>query len=187
MKVKVLEEHGYDAALRGMAYSFKDRALEPDSWWEAQRERAINRAPKLAPMEGGHNKFLESIQVWVDVEGSRAFWSEFDTYRVGTTKQSESTMHTLSKRAPTTDDFEAGTPELIIKAFYDCWLLYKADVVKLKHCLPEGFLQRRIVSTNYKTLKNVIKQRRGHRYKPWDSFIEQLISQLEHPEFLEAV
>lgn len=184
MKVKVLEEHGYDAALRGMAYSFKDRALDPDEWWEGQRERAEKRAPKLAPIEGGHNKFLESIQLWIDVEGSRAFWSEMDTYRAGVTKQSESTMHTLSKRAPTVDDFEEDTPHTIIKAFQECYTMYKGDVVKLKHCLPEGFLQRRVVCTNYKSLKNIIKQRTGHRYKPWDSFISQVLEQVEHPEFL---
>lgn len=186
MKVKVLEEHGYDSALRGMAYSFKDRALEPEQWWNEQKERAYKRAPKLAPMDGGHNKFLESIQVWIDVEASRAFWSEFDTYRAGVTKQSESSMHTLSKRPPTTHDFEADTPLNIIFTFIDCWHQYKGDIVMLKHSLPEGFLQHRVVCTNYKVLKNIIAQRQGHRYKPWDSFIEQLLVQLEHSELLKG-
>lgn len=33
VKVKVLEEQGYDLALRGMAYSYKDRAADPEVWW----------------------------------------------------------------------------------------------------------------------------------------------------------
>ncbi len=187
MKVKVLEEHGHDAAMRGMAYSFKDRALDPDSWWAEQRERAIKRAPLLAPRDGGHNKFLESIQVWIDVEATRAYWAEFDTYRVGTTKQSESTVHTLSKRAPTQEDFEVDTPPVMVQAFQTVWNHLKEegmDISVLKNSLPEGFLQRRIVCTNYKQLRNIIAQRRGHRYKWWDVFIDALLAQMEHPEYL---
>lgn len=184
MQVKILEEAGYDQALRGLAYSFKDRATEPDRWWEGQRDRAQKRSVLLADRDGGHNKFLESVQVWIDLEASRAFWSEFDTYRAGVTKQSESTMHTLSKRAPTYDDFEEGTPEYMIAGFISCHAIYKGDITALKQALPEGFLQRRIVCTNYKALRNIIKQRVGHRYKWWDVFIAEIISQVEHPELL---
>lgn len=184
MKLIILEEHGYKSALRGMAYSYKDRAADPDTWWSGQIEKASKRAELLASKDGGHNKFLESIQVWIDVEASRAYWAELDTYRVGISKNSESTMHTLSKRAPTYDDFEKDTPLEIIDTFIKCWEWYKDDIVKLKHCLPEGFLQRRIICTNYKTLRNIIAQRTGHRYKPWASFIEQLLAQVEHPELL---
>ena len=186
MQVKVLREAGYEESLRGMAYSYKDRALDPDEWWQGQFEKAQKRSVKLAPMEGGHNKFLESIQVWIDVEASRAWWSEADTYRVGTTKQSESTMHTLGKRRPTRDDFEEGTHELSMLAFMNVWDFAKGDINALKMNLPEGFLQRRIICTNYKVLKNIIAQRRGHRLKWWDVFIDSLLSQLEHPELLNA-
>ena len=152
MKVKILEEAGHENALRGMAYSYKDRALDPDAWWQRQVEKANKRAPLLAPRDGGHNKFLESIQVWIDTEACRAWWSEMDTYRVGTTKQSESTMHTLAKRAPTEDDFEEDTPMVMILAFQDVWNYLKEngmDIAVLKNSLPEGFLQRRIINTNY--------------------------------------
>lgn len=185
MKVKVLEEHGHDLALRGMAYSFKDRATEVESWWEAQRVRAEKRAPLLAGKGGGHDKFLESIVVYIDVEASRAWWSEFDTYRVGTTKQSESTMHTLAKRAPTREDFEEGTDPYIIDVFKTIWSDVKGDVTKLKMNLPEGFLQRRLVCTNYKVLQNICWQRAGHRLKFWDQFIESVRAQLKRPEYLE--
>lgn len=185
MKVKILQEAGYEQAIRGMAYSYKDRGTPVEAWWEGQFNKADKRAKLLADKEGGHNKFLESIQVWVDIEASRAFWSEFDTYRVGTTKQSESTMHTLSKRPPEYSDFEEGTPYQIVNAFIAVWHDFKNDVTTLKHCLPEGFLQRRIVCTNYKVLKNIIAQRRGHRYKLWDSFIIQVLEQLQQRELIE--
>lgn len=187
MKVKVLEEHGHDAAMRGMAYSFKDRAEDVEPWWESKRERAKERLKALAHRGGGHNKALESIQVWIDVEATRSFWQEFDTYRVGTTKQSESTVHTLSKRAPTQEDFEEDTPPVMVQAFQTVWHDLKEkgmDVSVLKNSLPEGFLQRRIICTNYKVLQNIIAQRRGHRYKWWDVFINEILDQVEHPEYL---
>jgi hypothetical protein len=188
MKVKIIEEHGYDTALRGMAYSFKDRVLDPESWWKEQRERATKRAPKLAPMGGGHNKFIRQIELWVDIEMCRAMWSEFDTYKVGTVADSESTMHTLSKRAPNQYDFEDGTPEVVIMAFQEVWKYLKengGDIAVLKQALPEGYLQRRMVTMNYEVLRNIISQRQGHRFKWWDVFIKEIMSQVEHPELLQ--
>ena len=184
MQVEVLNESGYIEALRGMAYSFKDRASDVDEWWVGAYDRAEKRAPLLAPKDGGHNKFLESIVVWIDIEACRAFWSEFDTYRVGTTKQSESTMHTLSKRPPISADFEEGTSPEVISTFCHLWARAKGDVTTLKMNLPEGFLQRRLVCTNYKVLRNIIAQRTGHRLKFWQQFIDDVIAQVNHPELL---
>jgi hypothetical protein len=184
MQVIVLEEHGHDLALRGMAYSFKDRALNPDAWWEGQRQRAQTRAVLLAPKDQGHNKFLRQIHLWVDIEASRAWWSEFDTYGVGVVRQSESTMHTLSKRPPTVQDFEEGTSQTVVDAFALEWQLFKGDINRLKMNLPEGFLQRRMVTMNYASLKNVIEQRLGHRLKWWQVFIDQMLAQVAHPEYL---
>lgn len=184
MKIRIIEEHGYDTALRGMAYSYKDRAINPEAWWPGQRDKAIARAPKLAPMGGGHNKFLRQMQVWVDIEACRAWWSEFDTYKVGTVANSESSMHTLSKRPPTREDFEQGTTENTYLQFKDVWQVYKGDVSVLKMNLPEGFLQRRVVTMNYDNLRNIFSQREGHRLKWWDVFIQEMLKQVEHPEFL---
>lgn len=184
MKVKILREEGYDLALRGMAYSFKDRALDPDEWWEGQRERALDRAPLLAPKGGGHNKFLRQMFLWIDIEAPRAFWSEFDTYKVGTVAQSESTMHTLSKRPPTEDDFEARTHPMIINAFQHVWAEAKGDITELKMNLPEGFLQRRLWTGNYENLRCILAQRENHRLHQWSVFRDEISRQAAHPEFL---
>lgn len=184
MIVNVLEERGLDHALRGMAYSYRDRAEDVECWWAGKRERAYERMAKLAHMDGGHNKALESIIVWIDIDACRGYWSQFDTYRSGITKQSDSTMHTLAKREPVTADFEEGTDPRMIELFIQLWHEHKKDVTKLKDNLPEGYLQRRIVCTNYKTLRNIIAQRRGHRLKYWDVFCDSILAQVEHPEYL---
>lgn len=184
MKVEVLEEAGHALALRGMAYSYKDRAIDPDVWWDGQYDRALKRAPLLAPMDAGHNKFLRQICLWVDVEACRAWWSEFDTYQVGTVRNSESTMHTLSKRPPEMSDFEEGTQPDTVAQFKAVWQQSKGDINVLKMNLPEGFLQRRMVTMNYAVLRNIIAQRKGHRLKWWDVFINEICSQVKHPEYL---
>ena len=186
MYVKILSEHGYEWALRGMAYSYLDESANIDEWWETQKEKSIKRAEVLANKDGGHNKFLRSINVWMDVRATRAFWAEFDTYQF-ITKNSASTMHKLNKRAPTYKDFSTNTPRIAVDMFRVVWQSYKdgdIGIVQLKDALPEGYLQTREVTINYQSLRTIIAQRKGHRYKYWDSFIEQLMSQVEHPELL---
>lgn len=184
MKVKVEKEEGYELALKGMSYSFRDRSLDLNEWWQGQKERAEKRAPLLAPLDAGHNKFLRQICLWIDIEAPRSFWSEFDTYKVGTVANSESTMHKLAKRPPIYEDFEEGTTKQTMDCFISQWQDLKGDITSLKENLPEGYLQRRMVTMNYGVLRSIFSQRNEHRYKRWSSFIEQLIPQLEHPEFV---
>ena len=183
MEVKVLLEAGLDQALRGMSLSFHDRAVPVDPWWEAQRGKAEARSKLLAGKGGGHDKFLRQIMLWVEVEAARGWWSEFDTYKVGTVAQSESTMHTLAKRPPEVSDFETDTPLESIEAFRKVWERTK-DITTLKAALPEGFLQRRVVTLNYENLRNVLAQRLGHRLRYWNVFCDSVMNQVNHPEYL---
>ena len=93
-------------------------------------------------------------------------------------------MHTLSKRQPELSDFEEGTNPAVVAAFIGCWSEAKGDINNLKMNLPEGFLQRRLVCTNYKVLRNIIAQRTGHRLKWWQAFVDEVVSQVQHPELL---
>lgn len=185
MQVDILNDVGYDEALRGMSYSFKDRAEPVSAWWSSQRPKAMKRAEKLSKLDGGHNKFLEGIVLWIDIEAPRYWWSEFDTYRVGTSKLSESTMHVLSKREVTPSDFEAGdTLDPRILDVLNNAIRNKADIQTLKGVLPESYLQRRVVITNYKVIRNIILQRHDHRLELWEQFCKEMLKQVNHPELL---
>lgn len=184
MKVTILSEAGYDWAMLGITLSYNSTI-----------ERAKVIAPKLAFGKPGENKFLESISIWLDVTAPIFFWSEADTYRVGSTKQSHSTMHTLGKRLLTNDDFE-----YIINSSYLDYLnnliiirnnarLVKGEslndhLLGIKNSLPGGFLQRRIWNINYKTLQNIYTQRHDHRLPQWKYFCEEILAHIEHPEFI---
>lgn len=192
MIVNILNESGYDEALLGLSLSFYDHAIPLDIFWDDEKkERAKRRAKALAFKGGGHNKFLESIQVWVYIQAARSFWSEFDTYRVGMTKQSSSTMHTLDKREVYCDDFESNTSHMLIENFNQVLECYKnpqspyyKDITALKSNLPEGWLQERMICANYMVLQNICRQREGHRLKYWKQFIDSIREQIKHPEFI---
>lgn len=184
MEVSIIEEHGYESALKGMAYSYFNNLGSPDDWWNEEKfQRAKHRSAKLFNMGAGHNKFLRQIMVWVDINAPRYFWSEFDTYKIGTVAQSTSTMHTLSKREAESSDFEEGTHMSVINAFNNI-LETKPSIDVLKANLPEGFLQRRIVSLNYQTIATIIEQRWDHRLPQWKQFCMYMLDNLEHKEFL---
>lgn len=177
MRVDVLKIEGFSEALfgLGLSYGLTEDISFPDFMKdEALQEKLEKVALKLANKDGGHNKFLESIAVWLDVDAPRYWWSEVDTYRVGTTKQSSSTMHTLRNRFLTKEDFEIypfpPTLEHINGLIKD-----KASITLLKAALPESFLQRRVICTNAKVLRNMIFQRKGHKLQEWLYFIDAVV------------
>ena len=181
--VRVLCEAGFKEALFGLSLSY--RTLTPleingtkkDFYDKNHFDKIEKVAQTLAFKGGGHNKFLESMQVWLLIRGSLSFWKQFDTYRVGITKQSESTMHTLKHRTLTSQDFTEET-------FCFANINNINDIDVLRDNLPSGFLECRVVNTNYKTLQNIIHQRKNHKSKKWNTFIEMLLKQVKFPQFL---
>ena len=166
MEIKILREAGLEEALIGIGLSYDVPGV-------------VSRAVKLSHLDGGHNKFLESIVLWLDITAPRYFWQQFDTYRTGVTKQSQSTMHTLSSKEFTQTDFEHPIPQNLLN------ILNTLPKERLKNILPEGFLQRRIVCMNYKSLRTIISQRITHKLPEWKIFIYSTTNQCQHPEFLE--
>ena len=169
MKVKVLKEAGFEEALLGLSLSYNS-------------EPSKRVADNLAWKGKGESKFLESICVWIDIDAPRYFHQQLDTYRVGITKQSSSTMHTLMRRELDQLDFQGGCDDTILETL-NCYLR-NGDFGFVKRHLPESFLQRRVVCTNYKTLQNICMQRKNHRLPEWQVFIGAMQEQLEHPYYV---
>jgi hypothetical protein len=97
-----------------------------------------------------------------------------DTYRAGVTKQSESTMHTLLKKELGQENFEYPVPDAVL-ARLNAMIVGRSSVERVKNELPEGFLQRRIISMNAKSMQHVIRQRRGHKLRCWEVFIQGVL------------
>ena len=95
MEIRIIEEAGHTAAITGMKFSHQGEGpldeIEEVSYIDTKSTRT------LANKDGGHNKFLESIMVWMDIRAPLKWWKQFDTYRIGVTKQGKSTMHSVMK------------------------------------------------------------------------------------------
>lgn len=135
------------------------------------------------------SKFMRQIQVWVDMDMPRYFWSELDTYHYNS-KNSESTMHKLLNRnTPITLELFVYCEEDInimfatIQRLEELRKQFKITsdakarnklLIRAKRLLPEGFLQMRTVNTNYAELRHIYFQRKSHPLKEeWqDTFCE---------------
>lgn len=187
IEVEKVDEAGYEAALQGLAHNKKQ-----------ETEKMPVVAERLAGKDGGHNKFLESMIVWLDVRAPRYWWQEADTFRLST-KQSESTMHTLTQELLVIDIDDPVSVEVFIADNFEpdsCspatlkWIYQAAqekNIIEIKKKLPEGFLQTRLWCMSYKTLRNIILQRRAHRLPHWKEFIRQTLAVVEHPELLPSL
>ena len=192
MKIQVLDERGFNIAIFGLGFS---RGITSEMTFDEfnsidllgnkdtlQYSQMFDVAHKLASKDNGENKLLESIAVWLDIDAPRYWWAQFDTYRVGVTKQSESTMYGLTNKVLTNCDFEGYTGPLVLERLF--YLQSVENLDQLKKELPQAFLQRRIVATNYKTIRHIYQQRHDHKLEQWHIFCSELLKQLLHPEFL---
>lgn len=119
MKFEKTEVWGFDHAVRGARNPLEswDRS---DSWRSDFTDdgkggfvigrndmNLLQRLLKASIKEGNsHSKFLRQIMVSVDITAPMFWWSEFDTYKVGTVANSTSKMHKLASTPITLDCFE---------------------------------------------------------------------------------
>jgi hypothetical protein len=146
-----------------------------------------------------HRKFLRQIMVSVDITAPLYWWKEFDTYKVGTTANSTSTMHKLASTPITLDCFETddydsnllisepeyGDKEMPFRGFVEN-LIENLEELRQKYLetkdkrywkelirwLPNGWLQTRTITMNYENLRSMHHQRAGHKLSEWHSFLE---------------
>lgn len=60
---------------------------------------------RLSKAGTDHRKFMRMIVVYLDITAPLYWWKEFDTYKVGTVANSCSTMHKISDKEFTLEDF----------------------------------------------------------------------------------
>jgi hypothetical protein len=131
---------------------------------------------RLVKSGNEHAKAMRGTWVTFKINAPRYWWVEFDTYKIGVqTLSSTSTMHTITKRDLTNNDFERyqvlpDTLNALNKIRNDNSISNKDKLAEMKRILPEGFLQTRIVQINYQALRNIYHQRKKHRLLEWRFF-----------------
>lgn len=142
----------------------------------------LDLAKRLRKAGTDHRKFLRQIMVSVDITAPRYWWTEFDTYKVGTTANSTSTMHTIHKKEFSYDMFsmEYATVDYLnfmipyLNRVRSEYLLHKNKDTwyQLIQILPQSFNQTRTVTLNYEVLLNMYTSRKHHKLKEWKHFCE---------------
>ena len=145
-----------------------------------------------------HRKFLRQMWLGLRITAPLYWWKEFDTYKIGTTSNSCSTMHTLMDRPFSVDMFST---EMLngaaLNQFTD--LVRTLEVLRqiykrgdtfdghyyeprskdvwymIIQMLPSSFNQTRNVSMNYETVLSILNQRAGHKlHNEWLTLCEKL-------------
>ena len=103
---------GWEKAFKGMRNSF---ASWDKSDSEFERGMIVTLGPndlelasRLAKCGGSEAKFRRMIHIQCDILAPLYWWKQFDTYKVGTVELSTSTMHSITKKEFTIDDFSHG-------------------------------------------------------------------------------
>lgn len=205
IKITNAEVFGWDAAIRGMrnpmnSWNKSDSFLCnvecdecPERGNHCQRHNYLDYVvgdndltlmKKLVKAGSDHAKFMRMINVTMDVTAPVYWWSEYDTYKVGTVANSCSKMHKLASKEFTFDDFshEHLNDDVIEKPFKDiinCLNFFrdlynqnhdKDDWWQMIQLLPSSYNQKRTVQLNYAVLRNMYHARRNHKLDEWRDF-----------------
>lgn len=163
-------------------------------------EDDMTLAKKLIKAGSEHRKFLRMIHVQAEVKAPRYWILELATYKIGTTMNSSSTMHLLTKRHLTADDFSNCFDRVVMQDLiaeinelidiYNDKTLCEYDrdeyFMEIKQLLPESFMQKFVWDADYETLINIYRQRKNHRLQEWRDFSRWIESLPYMKEFLEV-
>jgi hypothetical protein len=176
MELTAIDTEGFNPAMKAMRLSFKSDHKHLDfieSKYQSLYTEDYELIRKLIARGDSHAKVMRMVTVWLDIIAPRYWWAQFDTYKVGSVEMSESTMHTIMQRELKSDDFEEGMDLATLNELNG--FIKNKQFRKLKRKLPESFLQRRIVCTNYQTLRHIYFDRKKHKLPEWKYFIDRIL------------
>ena len=212
IKIENAKVVGWEEAIRGMRNPMNSWE-KSDSGWESDYFNTTDYDSRkyvefngddsyfLGPNDAGlmmklrncgtdHRKFMRMITVYMDITAPLYWWKEYDTYKVGTVANSCSTMHKISEKEFTLDDFShehlqedsIAVLESVIHTLnvHREWFNEKAlddpkiDWWQMIQLLPSSYNQLRTVMLNYEVLANMYKSRKNHKLDEWRTFCESI-------------
>lgn len=156
------------------------------------RENDLDLMKRLVNAGTDHRKFMRMIVVYTDIVAPMYWWKEFDTYKVGTVRNSCSTMHKIQAKEFVLEDFSteqikdiyigdeclhdfSESIELIINDLNLARKMYietnnKVYWWQMIQLLPSSYNQRSTVMLNYEVLANMYHSRKNHKLDEWKEF-----------------
>ena len=185
MPVKNYNVYGFEESVKASKYPM---AIDTDNCNSA----ITDTVKKLAgsAVGSGHDQFLTGVIVQFDLTFSIKAWVEAERYHFFDFVSSQSTMHRVAKfdvQEQCNEYVHEGTIA-VVKGLLDC---YNNDptpenYLRLLYNIPVGFRLTARMTTNYRQLKTIYKQRKNHRLPEWRAFCEW-IETLPHSELITGV
>jgi hypothetical protein len=194
LKIANMESYNFSGAFRGMrnpkaSWHLSDSVFEKGvlvKIGENDRKLALT----LARAGSDHGKFLRQIFVCMDITAPDYWWKEMDTYKVSTVANSTSTMHKLTSRPLSPDDFswdeltpfKTGLLEHLNRLIAAYKQLMRDDNTvqaqkvwrELIQDLPMSFHYTRTWTGNYENLRNIYHARINHKLSEWQTFCAEM-------------
>lgn len=150
-------------------------------------ENDLDLMQRLYKAGNEHRKFLRQIFVSMDITAPLYWWSEFDTYKVGTVANSCSTMHKIHAKKFEMDDFSHDHLKEVscmqLEEVIQTLNIMRNTYVKTNdkeywwqiiQLLPSSYNQKRTITMNYENVMNIINQRQYHKLDEWVNFVKYL-------------
>ena len=143
--------------------------------------KPVERGEKLshaADWVGAHDQFMTGIRVSFDLTFSNKAWVEAERYRFLEFVSSQSTMHRIAK-FELDNQYNEYVDKRIIEIMKEKLKDYEEETdeeqkkrkyLELLYSNPAGFRLTARLTTNYRCLKNIWRQRRNHRLPEWREF-----------------
>ena len=204
IKIENVSVHGFKEAIRGMRNPlnswdksdslFIDAEFTDDEnefetaemcggYLPVVKNNDLNLMCKLVNAGTDHRKFMRMITVYVDITAPLYWWKEADTYKVGTVRNSCSTMHKITEKEFTLDDFSnEHLSDDSIKLLRDIVFVlnfHREKYLETKdklfwwqiiQLLPSSYNQRATLMLNYEVLANMYHSRKSHKLDEWVEF-----------------
>ena len=207
IKIENVDIHGiaravYSARNAMNSWDKSDSDFEKDILGDADLELA----KKLVKAGTDHSKFMRMITVTFDITAPMYWLKEAATYKVGTVRNSCSTMHTIHKKEFTLDDFshehlfteketEWGDicPIITLECTISALNNFRKKFLETKdkkywwqmiQLLPSSYNQRSTVQLNYAVLRNIYHARKDHKLDEWKIFCKWIEESLPYSELI---
>ena len=179
----------FENAIRGVrnpmnSWDRMDSHTEPDGTF-VMGENDLSLAKRLCTAGSDHRKFIRQIFVSVDLTAPIYWWKEFDTYKVGTTANSTSTMHKIHAKPFDASDFSCERMLPAARESLDATIetleKLRLEFVETKNkdawysiiqLLPSSYNQMRTCTMTYENLVNMYFARRHHKLDEWHVYCD---------------
>lgn len=142
----------------------------------------------------GHDQWLTGVICQFDLTFSNKAWVEMERYHFMDFVSSQSTMHRITKFDLDTS-FNEYTDQRIVEILKEKVTEYneedddetkKRKYLEVLYSNPAGFKLTAGMTTNYRQLKTIYRQRRNHRLPEWREFC-RFIETLPHSELITSM